>query len=414
MTSKKPSKILITRLSAHGDVIQTLPLLSALKNQANDTKTKPFIGWVVEESAAPLLLSHPLIDRLHISRRKTWLKTLSKKPWQCFKVFKEILDFFHGIKEEQYEASLDVQGLSKSALIPFISRIPRRFGYKDTREQADMYYTDCLPKHELHNPDIPTVLKFREFAEAIDYLKKEENTLDTLKTTDYPLPEPSKQAKQKVETLLKPLNPKWPSIAVAPKTIWPSKHWPESHWQGLLQAMAQWPVNIIVLAAPNEKEAVETLVSGLESSPKQSNIHNFCGETQLPELYELFKHVAIFVGLDSALLHIANAVAFNQANNNPRIIGLYGATSSKRTGPINAPNQLQNSSQHSTLSTEYDCQPCFKRQCPLKTEEQQNQCLTGLSVPRVLEEINKQHEALFSSPISPSVNPNSVLKANPS
>ena len=70
-----PARILIVRLSAHGDVIHTLPLLAALKKHAPHTH----IGWLVEASAAPLLAGHPLIDQLHVSHRKDWLKR-AKNP----------------------------------------------------------------------------------------------------------------------------------------------------------------------------------------------------------------------------------------------------------------------------------------------------------------------------------------------
>ncbi len=390
MNSKKtPSKILITRLSAHGDVIQTLPLLAALKNEGENV----LISWVVEESAAPLLLNHPLIHRLHISRRKTWIKTLLKKPWHFFNVFSQLLAFFDDIKKEQYDLSIDVQGLLKSALIPFLAGIPRRLGYKDTREQAHRFYTEHLPKHELSNPNIPTVLKFREFAKALGYLN--ENTLETFKSTDYPLPPIAEPSKEKIQSLLLPLltsshltsfHSQGPIIALAPKTIWPSKHWPQAHWKTLLNTLSHWPVHLLVLGAPDEKAGVQALLSGLETAP---NIHNWCGQTELSDCYELFQHVSLFIGLDSALLHMANAVSFNHPNQTPRIIGLYGPTGPNRTGPINLPEHSNLSEplpQHQTLFKALSCQPCFKRICPLD-DEASNQCMSQLSVEDVLQAI---------------------------
>ena len=53
-------KILFIKLSAIGDVVQTLPTLEAIKNVYPASE----ITWVVEEAAAGILEGHPLIDRL--------------------------------------------------------------------------------------------------------------------------------------------------------------------------------------------------------------------------------------------------------------------------------------------------------------------------------------------------------------
>ena len=55
-----PSRILIVRLSAIGDVIHGVPVLCALRAAIPDA----FIGWVVEGRAGDLLEGHPALDEL--------------------------------------------------------------------------------------------------------------------------------------------------------------------------------------------------------------------------------------------------------------------------------------------------------------------------------------------------------------
>jgi len=59
-------KILIVKLSALGDVVQTLPSLTLLK------KALPFaqIDWVVDERNAEILQNHPYIYKLIVFSRK--------------------------------------------------------------------------------------------------------------------------------------------------------------------------------------------------------------------------------------------------------------------------------------------------------------------------------------------------------
>ena len=58
-------KILIVRLSAMGDVLQTLPAFSELRAARPEAE----LGWVVERRFASLLEGHPSIDRLFVFER---------------------------------------------------------------------------------------------------------------------------------------------------------------------------------------------------------------------------------------------------------------------------------------------------------------------------------------------------------
>ncbi len=68
-TDLVPVRILLIKLSALGDVIQTLPTLEAIRAVYPAAE----ISWLVEEDAAPVLACHPALDNLLISRRQTWL-----------------------------------------------------------------------------------------------------------------------------------------------------------------------------------------------------------------------------------------------------------------------------------------------------------------------------------------------------
>jgi len=66
--------ILIVKLSAIGDVIHTLPSLTALRRLYPDAH----ITWVVEESAADLVKNHPYLDAVLISRAQKMEQRLSE------------------------------------------------------------------------------------------------------------------------------------------------------------------------------------------------------------------------------------------------------------------------------------------------------------------------------------------------
>ena len=56
--------ILIVKMSAIGDVIHTFPALNALRDYFPDAR----ITWLVEEAAADLVIGHPSVDNVIVSK----------------------------------------------------------------------------------------------------------------------------------------------------------------------------------------------------------------------------------------------------------------------------------------------------------------------------------------------------------
>ncbi len=347
-------RILIVRLSAHGDVMQTLPLLSAIK-QADPTA---HVGWLVEASAAPLLEGHPLIDRLHVSQRKRWLKTL-RDPLMWVVTLREIKDFVQTLKQEGYTVSLDVQGLLKSAILPFLAGISQRYGFDRTRESAAVFYTHKLPPMNLRDAQTPAVERYLDFARALG---------SPVDKPSFVLPTASDRAEQKMAGLF-PTPAKHPIVVLAPFTRWASKHWVPTYWTRLINGLQAKNLQVVMLGAPADQVAAQAILSALPASSRDA-VLNLVGQTDWPDLYALWPRVALLIGPDSAPLHMANAAGVP-------VIGLFGPTAPGRTGPIG--------DWQWTLATTLDCQPCFAHDCPLKT----NSCMHQLPPERVLAEVDR-------------------------
>lgn len=350
-------RILIVRLSAHGDVIHSLPLLGAIKKCYPQAQ----IGWLVEASAESLLANHPLIDCLHVSHRKQWLQD-ARNPLRWPKVFREIGALVREIREAGYQLSFDVQGLLKSALWPVWAKIPVRFGYQGTRENADWFYTHKLSPMVIRDVKTPAIQRYLDFARAIGC---------PVEAPEFILPPVSPFVQQKVHALLaSDAETEAPWVVLAPFTRWPSKHWPLSYWEELLPALLDLPIRLAILGAPSDEGKVSDWLQALPQSERH-RVVNLVGKTDWPDLYALFQKTRLLIGLDSAPLHIADAVGV------PEIIGLYGPTAPGRTGPIG--------SRHAVLSTALTCQPCFSRNCAIKTHD----CMRQLTPQIVLGMVRK-------------------------
>jgi heptosyltransferase I len=340
-TSELSPRILIVRLSAHGDVMHTLPLARAIKRQTPEA----IIGWLVEASAVSLLEGHPDIDKLHISQRKRWLNE-ARNPLRWPAIIREISMLVRELRSCGYQMSFDVQGLLKSAVWPWLARIPKRYGFKATREWADRFYTQCLPPMIIRDTQPFAVERYLDFARAVGY---------SVSLPEFQVPPVSEGVQQKVNRLLAARQADRLLVVLAPFTRWPTKHWEAEYWPQLILELLKLDVHLAILGAPGDQQATAAMLATLPPEQAQASISNLVGQTDWPDLYALFAQTSVLIGLDSAPLHIANAVGV------PRIIGLYGPTAAGRTGPIGK--------RHATLSTALSCQPCFERNCPLGTHE---------------------------------------------
>jgi 3-deoxy-D-manno-octulosonic-acid transferase/heptosyltransferase-1 len=117
-------RILLIRLSAVGDVINTLPALEAIRRGLPGA----FIGYVVEDRAHDLVNRHPSVNRVHLYRRKRWGRMVHQ-PTRWGTLFLEFSAFVREIRRERYTVALDLQGNLKGAMHGLVSGAPRRVGF---------------------------------------------------------------------------------------------------------------------------------------------------------------------------------------------------------------------------------------------------------------------------------------------
>jgi ADP-heptose:LPS heptosyltransferase len=139
---KKPSRILCIRLSAVGDVSNTLPALEALRRGRPDA----LIGPVVEDRAHDLITNHPSVDRVHLYRRKRWSRWL-RQPIHWPKLYEEFSAFLWEIRREKYEVALNFQ--SRPAASSVRSFWPSRRLHMPARSSALMWTKAYLPPASL-------------------------------------------------------------------------------------------------------------------------------------------------------------------------------------------------------------------------------------------------------------------------
>jgi heptosyltransferase I len=107
-------KILIVKLSSLGDVVHAMPALQDIRAAMPDAQ----VDWVVERAFAPLVQRCEGVERVIGCDLRRWraspLGAQTRSEWRTFR---------SGLRAQRYDAVLDLQGLTKSALIARAARV---------------------------------------------------------------------------------------------------------------------------------------------------------------------------------------------------------------------------------------------------------------------------------------------------
>lgn len=114
-------KILIVRLSSMGDIIHALPLAS------NAHRAGATVGWLADRPYRGLLESNPCVDRVFFADTRRW----RRNPLRL----QELAALSRSLREFTPDATIDAQGLWKSALLARLAGAPVvSFAARDRRE----------------------------------------------------------------------------------------------------------------------------------------------------------------------------------------------------------------------------------------------------------------------------------------
>lgn len=347
------AKILIIRLTSLGDVIFTIPLACALKE--NDSITQ--IGWLVAEKGLEIIKDNPCVDKYHFVPLNEW----KKRPYSI----KTLIEFIRLIKElrtEKYDVALDCQQMFKSLFLFLFCGAKKRITFKDAREFSILGGNEFIkPKAKFRDFNYHIVERNLDFARYLGIEPKE---------IKFTLPDTSEISKNKIDDLLNFTDKSKPFVVISPATTWKNKHWDEKNWATLIDGIAS-KCNIVFTGTSADEQLIERI---LAKTNEKLNYINLVGQTNVDELRELFTRVQIVVSPDSGSAHLA------WASGVPAVIAIFTCTPAKRFGPYG------NNNKYFAISSNSACQPCFKKKCKLK--KNQNICQTAPAAEEIITIVN--------------------------
>ena len=286
-------RILIVRLSAIGDAIQTMPVACALRRRF----PQAFLAWAVEQRAAALLRGHEALDEL-IELPRGWLKS----PGGVWRLRRKL-------RSLQFDVTIDVQSLTKSALLARLSGARRRIGFGNPggRELSKWFNNERVDPKATHVVD--------RYLELLRPLGIESPAVR------FQVPEHAED-RTAAEKMIGQLGLERGFAIVNPGAGWPSKLWPTERYAAVVRHLGevrQVP-SLVVWAGAAEQAMAEEVARLAGASARVAP------PTSLVQLAALVRRARLFVGADTGPLHLAAAVG-------TPCVGLYGPWPATRHGP---------------------------------------------------------------------------------
>lgn len=340
--------ILIIRLSSLGDILHTFPMVQDIKKNYPHAQ----IDWLVDSSFQDLIKINPNINEIITIPLRVWSKDKFALmhniiPW------KRALQVKYGKK--YYDYIIDSQGLLKSAMLTkcFNGNI-YGLGTKSIREKlATLFYQNRIETGKEHlaiqknrllaakifnytidqahvnfglknlipanDPDMDIANSDTTCNKQVDSCSQINNKAEKNKDASHPSPNPGSTIN---------------NVVFFHSTSKKSKKYPIANWVELAEYLiTQHNLQVILpFGSDKEREESQQIKAALSQYPNMVTVPEKI--MSYFELIELIKAAYFIFGVDTGLVHLANAL-------NKKLIAIYTDTNPKKTG-IFATTRAQN------------------------------------------------------------------------
>lgn len=338
---KSNNKYLIIGPSWVGDMVMAQSLFAQLKADDKDC----MIDVLAPAWTAALLDRMPQVNQLIEAGFEHGKLGLSER-WQLSKK----------LRVNGYTQAIVLPNSLKSALLPWVARIPKRTGFIGEQRWGLLNDIRRLDKKKWPM----TVQRF--VALGLD------KSADCISLSQ--VIKPVLQVKKgNIQTTLKTLklkHSKQPLLVLCPGAEFGnSKQWPAQYYAEVAKYYLQQKWQVWLMGSENDAVTCKQL-----NQLADNQCQNLAGVTTLPQAIDLMSLSNLVVANDSGLMHIAAALQ-------KPLVAVYGSTDPGFTPPLNVQVKI------ARLGLE--CSPCFRRECPL----QHLDCLNKLMPDYVLKACDK-------------------------
>ena len=344
-------RVLVIKLRHHGDVLLTSPVFTTLKTNAPHAQ----IDALVYTDTREMLTHHPAIATLHLIDRgwktQPFLSRVAAE-WRLY----------CALRKQAYDLIVHLSEHPRGALLARL--LGARYAVAPDYSGRSNWWKNSFT-HRFAMAKNPR----RHMVEwNLDALRRvgiqpgaDDKGLSLV---------PGAQAEAEVEAVLARHGlSEHGFIHLHPASRWQFKCWPAERTAQLIDLLQQAGERVVLTAAPTAEE--RALVDAILSKTK-TPLLNLAGALSLKSLAALTRRARLFIGVDSAPMHIAAAMG-------TPVVALFGPSGELEWGPWGVPHRVVSSQLH-------PCRPCGNDGCG---GSKVSDCLNTLPVEAVLNAVRE-------------------------
>lgn len=346
--------ILLIQLGDIGDVVLTFPPIRALREhfpQAN-------IIVAVREKARELI-----DDCLWASG----VISINKEKGRFFREIAYQRSFFSHVRKFHFDLAIDMRRGTRGAILAFLSGARQRVGFYDHKKG---FWRNWLFSHLAFPEKEPDQHMGEYYLSLLQSYHLNTNNIWPELHVPY-----EKQQKAAALFRKEKIPSDRPVIALQPFSLWQYKEWGIAKCSQLSNwIVSEYKFPVIVIGSQEERgRAAEiTKLCG-------NNVFNLAGETSLGMLGAVIKLCRLFIGIDSAGIHIAAAA---------------GTPTVSIFGPSLFPTWAPRGKDHLVVHKDFPCVPCDEKGC---YGSEFSRCLEELTVEEVKSVVGVQINKILNS-----------------
>ena len=341
-------RVLVAKLRHHGDVLLASPVFSVLKTQAPHLE----VDALVYADTAPMLSGNPSVSGIFCIDRgwkQMGLNRQAREEW----------DLLQQLRRRDYDLLIHLTEHPRGAWLARLlgPRYSVAADYPKTRGWWKKSFSHLSP--------LPKNGRRHVVEQNLDLLRRigvqpgeAERKLCFV---------PGEEAEREVARMLGELGlARKGYIHLHPASRWQFKCWPEAKTADLIDKLQALGERVLVTAAPDPEElGLIARIRELARTP----FADLCGKLTLKQLGAVTRHARLFVGVDSAPMHIASAMQ-------TPVVALFGPSGEFNWGPWQVPQRV--------IASSHSCRPCGNDGCG---GGKLSECLSVLPVSEVLQAV---------------------------
>ena len=341
-------RVLVVKLRHHGDVLLASPAFRVLRNRMPHAE----VDALVYGETRDMLQGHPDISRIHTIDR-AW-----RRQGAALQASRE-LDLLRALRERRYNLLVHLTSHWRGAWLAQMLR--PRWSVAPARDSRfwgwSFSHTYPLPRATPRHTVEANLDALRRIG---IYPEEAEKPLVLV---------PGAEAEARVDKLLAEAGvARGGFIHFHPASRWLFKTWTDAKNAELLRGLAADGHRIVVTAAPDAREReIVARIAALAATP----LIDLSGQLSLREMGALAARARLFIGVDSAPMHIAAAMG-------TPVVALFGPSGEKEWGPWRVA--------HRVVTSSHPCRPCGLDGCG---GGKVSECLTLLPVEQVRSAVNE-------------------------